>query len=152
MLLIKAGVVETNPGLTTTHKQVWICDICHRQIQVRKKISIRCSRNEHWEHLRCTGICLAQYTDSWTCHQHQESRLTTHIDITLPYPPRPWLKYSPPTPPQPKHRHISHFPNVPPELVNPKPNHVTPKTSYPAPSQTHTHVTNSTYTSHHTHL
>ena len=36
MLLIKAGNVETNPGPTTTRKQVWICDICHRQIQVRR--------------------------------------------------------------------------------------------------------------------
>ena len=32
MLLIKADDVETNPGI-----QVWICDICHRQIQVRKQ-------------------------------------------------------------------------------------------------------------------
>ena len=47
MLLIKAGDVETNnPGPTTTRKQVWICDICHRQIQVRKQISIRCNRIE----------------------------------------------------------------------------------------------------------
>ena len=30
MLLIKAGNVETNPGPTTTGKQVWIRDICHR--------------------------------------------------------------------------------------------------------------------------
>ena len=30
MLPIKAGDVETNPGPTTTHKLVWICDICHR--------------------------------------------------------------------------------------------------------------------------
>ena len=36
MLLIKADDVETNPGPTTTYKQVWICDICHWQIQVRK--------------------------------------------------------------------------------------------------------------------
>ena len=54
MLLIKAGNVETNPGQTTTRKEVWICDICHRQIQVWKKISIRCNRIEHWVHLRCT--------------------------------------------------------------------------------------------------
>ena len=27
LLLIKAGDVETNPGPTTTHKKVWICDI-----------------------------------------------------------------------------------------------------------------------------
>ena len=37
MLLIKAGDVEINPGPTTTRKQVWICDICHRQIQVMKQ-------------------------------------------------------------------------------------------------------------------
>ena len=68
MLLIKAGNVETNPGPTTTRKQVGICDICHRQIQVRKQISIRCNRIEHWVHLRCTGIRLAHYTETWTCH------------------------------------------------------------------------------------
>ena len=78
-LLIKAGDVETNPDPTTTRKQVCICDICHRQIQVRKQISIRCNRIEHWVHLRCTGISLVQYTDTWTCHLHRESRLTTNI-------------------------------------------------------------------------
>ena len=67
----KAGDVETNPGPTTTRKQVWMCVICHRQIQVRKQISIRCNRIEHWVHLRCTGIRLAQYTDTWTCHEHR---------------------------------------------------------------------------------
>ena len=36
LLLIKAGDVEINPGPTTTRKQVWICDICHRQIHGRK--------------------------------------------------------------------------------------------------------------------
>ena len=58
-------------GPPTTRKQVWICDICHIQIQVRKQISIRCNRIEHWVRLRCAGICLAQYTDTWTCHQHR---------------------------------------------------------------------------------
>ena len=32
LLLIKSGDVETNPGLTNTHKQVWICAISHKQI------------------------------------------------------------------------------------------------------------------------
>ena len=45
-------------GSTTTRKQVWICDICHRQIHDRKLISIRI---EHWVHQRCAGIRLAQY-------------------------------------------------------------------------------------------
>ena len=44
MLLIKARDVETNPGPTTIRKQGCICDICHRQIQVRKQISIWCNR------------------------------------------------------------------------------------------------------------
>ena len=78
LLLIKAGVVGTDPCRTTTHKQVWICDICHIQIHRRKKISIRCKRIEHWVHLRCAGMRLAQYTDTWTYHLHNESGLTTH--------------------------------------------------------------------------
>ena len=82
LLLIKAGDVETNPGPTTTHKQVWICDICHKQVHGRKQISIKCNRIEHWVHLRCAGIRLAQYTDIWTHHLHKASRLTTHTDIT----------------------------------------------------------------------
>ena len=104
LLLTKAGDVETNPGPTTSNKQVWICDICHKQIHVRKQISIRCNRIEHWVHLRCAGIRQAQYTDTWTCHLHRESRLTPHTDITSPHSSRPWSK--PPThspPPQPKH-------------------------------------------------
>ena len=30
LLLIKVSDVETNLGSTTTHKQVWICNICHK--------------------------------------------------------------------------------------------------------------------------
>ena len=47
----KTGDVETNLGPTTTCKQVWISNICHIQIQVRKQISRRCNRIEHWVHL-----------------------------------------------------------------------------------------------------
>ena len=89
LLLTKAGDVETNPGPTTQNKKVWICDICHKQIHVRKQISIRCNRIEHWVHLRCAGIRQAQYTDTWTCHLHRESRLTPHTDITPPHRSRP---------------------------------------------------------------
>ena len=123
LLLIKAGGVETNPGLTTTHKQVWICNISHKQIHGRKHISIRCSRNEHWVHLRYAGIRLAQYTDTWTCHLHKESGLTTHTDIIPPHPSRPWSKHSthsPSTPLQPKH--TSNTLLAPTGLVKPKPN------------------------------
>ena len=61
-------------------------DIYHRQIHVRKQISIWCNRIEHWVHLMCAGIRLSQYTDTWTCHVHKESRLTTHTDITPSHP------------------------------------------------------------------
>ena len=66
LLLTKAGDVETNPGPTTLNKKVWICDIYHKQIHVRKQISIGYNRIEHWVHLRCAGIRQAQYTDTWT--------------------------------------------------------------------------------------
>ena len=56
LLLIKADDVETNPSPTTTHKEVWICDICHKQIHGRKQISIMCNRIVHWVHLRCADI------------------------------------------------------------------------------------------------
>ena len=82
-----AGDVETNPGPTTLNKRVWICYICYKQIHVRKQISIRCNRIEHWVHLRCAGIRQAQYT--YTCHLHRESRLTTHTYIIPPHPSRP---------------------------------------------------------------
>ena len=38
---------------------------------------------------RLIQIRQAQYTDTWTCHLHRESKLTTHIDITPPTPPDP---------------------------------------------------------------
>ena len=116
LLLTKAGDAETNPGPTTLNKQVWICDICHKQIHVRKQISIRCNRIKHCVHLSCAGIRQAQATDTWTCHLHRESRLTPHTDITPPHRSRPWSKpptHSPPTPPQLKHTHMSNIPPVP---------------------------------------
>ena len=51
LLLTKAGDVETNPSPTTLNKRVWICDTYYKQIHVRKQISIRCNRIEHWVHL-----------------------------------------------------------------------------------------------------
>ena len=46
LLLLKAGDVETNPGPKHTSTQVWICDICHREI-TRKQTSLRCNHSEH---------------------------------------------------------------------------------------------------------
>ena len=84
LLLIKAGDVETNLDPAISHKRVWICDICYKQIYVRKQISIRCNRNELWVQLRCACIRQAQYTDTWICHLYRESRLTSHTDVTPP--------------------------------------------------------------------
>ena len=111
LLLTKAGDVETNPGPTTLNKKVWICDICHKQIHVRKQISIRCNRIEHWVHLRCAGIRQAQYTDTWTCHLHRESRLTPHTDITPPHRSRPLSK--PPTHPHHRNQNTDTCPTLP---------------------------------------
>ena len=84
------------------NKQIWICDICHRQIHVRKQISIRYNRIEHCMHLRCVGIRLAQFTDTWTGHLHNESILTTHINnTTLPNPGPSHPSTTPPTPHNP---------------------------------------------------
>ena len=118
---------ETNPGPTNTHKQVWICDIYHKQIHVRKQISIRCNMIEHWVHQICTGIRQEQYTDTWTCHLHRQSRLITHTDITphphpdpgpIPYPIPTYTTHTTAT----KHRHTSNTPPVPTGLVKPIPN------------------------------
>ena len=92
LLLTKASDDGTNPGPTALNKKVWISDICHKQIHVRKQISIRCNRIEHWVHLRCAGIRQSQYTDTWTCHLHRESRLTPHTDITPHHRSRPLSK------------------------------------------------------------
>ena len=54
LLLTKAGDLETNPGPTTSNKRVWICDICYKQIHVRKQISIRCNMIEKQRNTRPT--------------------------------------------------------------------------------------------------
>ena len=120
LLLLKAGDVETNPGPKHTRTQVWICDICHREIN-RKQTSVtslRCNHSEHWVHLRCAHIRVDQYTDTWICHLHRGSRLP-HATHTSPYFPltssKPLLHSppTPPTPPHPKHQHTSNSPTSP---------------------------------------
>ena len=96
LLLTKAGDVETNPGPTTLNKKVWICDICYKQIHVRKQISIRCSRIEHWVHLRCAGPnTLHRYLDlpytqriqTHTSHRHNTTPpLPTLVQAPYPLP------------------------------------------------------------------
>ena len=88
LLLLKVGDVETNPGPKHTRTQVWICDICHREIN-RKQTSLRCNHSEHWVHLRCAHIRVDQYTDTWICHLHRGSRLphATHTSDGGAYSP-----------------------------------------------------------------
>ena len=118
LLLTKAGDGETNPGPTTLNKKVWICDICHKQIHVRKQISIRCNRIEHWvppQMCRYPPSTIHRYLD---LPSHRESRLTPHTDITPPHRSRPLSK---PLPTHhlhhPHHRnqntHMSNTPPVP---------------------------------------
>ena len=124
LLLLKAGDVETNPGPKHTRTQVWICDICHREI-TRKQTSLRCNHSEHWVHLRCAHIRVDQYTDTWICHLHRGSRLphATHTSPHFPLASSKPLLHSPPTPPtppHPKHQHTSNSPMSPPKMTNPR--------------------------------
>ena len=70
----QAGHADPLDGWTGSSKK----RMMSRQIHDRKHISIRYNMIEHWVHLRCTGIRLAQYTDTWTCHLHKASGLTAH--------------------------------------------------------------------------
>ena len=88
----KSGWCRDESRSDKSKKQVCVCDICYKQIHVRKQISIMCNRIEQWVHLRSSGIRQAQYTDTWTCHPHRESRLSTHTDITPPHTSRHWSK------------------------------------------------------------
>ena len=163
LLLIKAGDVETNSGPTTLRKRVWICNICYKQIHVRKQISIRCNTIEHCVHIRYAVIHAvirqAQYTDTWTCHLHREYRLTTHTDIIPPHPYRPLSQphthptYTTATKTQ---THVQHSPcshRI--GKAQTKSSHpLIPLSTHVAPSQTHTHITystNSFHPTHHTH-
>ena len=96
----------TNPSPTATHKQVWICDICHQQVHGRKQISIRCNRIEHWVHLRCAVIRPAQHTDTWTCHLHRHTSNTPPVHTGLVKPkPNPLIHSAP------SHTHPTHSTN-----------------------------------------
>ena len=78
-------------------------------------------------HLRCAGILLAQCTDTWSYHLHNESGLTTHTDITQPHPSNPGPSlyplstYTIHTTATQTQTHVQHSP-VPTGLVKPKPN------------------------------
>ena len=98
LLLIKAGDVKTNPGPTTTHKQIWICDICHKQIHGRKQISIRCNRIEHWVHRkmrRYPPITIYRYLDLPSTQRIRTHRHNTNPPFqTLVQAPHPLPTYT----------------------------------------------------------
>ena len=120
--------VETNIDPTTTHKQDCICDICHKQIHCRKQISIRCNRIEHWLHIRCARIRLAQYTDTWTCHLIQ----TRNSRIPNTTPPLQTLVQALHSS-HPHHKHASYNPHDHTGLGKPKPTPLIP--SPPTPTR-----------------
>ena len=108
---------------------------------------------EHWVHLRCAGIHQAQYTDTWTCPLHRESRLTPHTDMSPPHRSRPWSKPLPaPHLHHPHHRNqnTDTCPTLPclHRIGKAQTQFSHPLSTHTAPSQTHTHVTHSTNTSH----
>ena len=106
-----------------------MCDICYKQIHVRKQIAIMCNEVEHW--VQCAGIRQTQYTHTWTCHLHSESRHTTHTDTTPPS--RPWSKpptYTTHTTATKTQTPVQHS-LVPTGLVNPKPNPLIHSTTSP---------------------
>ena len=148
LLLIKAGDVETNPGPTTTHKQVWIYDICHKQIHDSNQISIKCNSIEHWVHLRCAGIRLVQYTDTWTY-----TGLTTHTDITPPLQTLIQAPYTLPTytTATQAHTHVQHSPcsHRIGKAQTQSAHLLGPLSSYAAPNQTYTfHIIHQFLSSH----
>ena len=154
LLLTKAGDVETTPGPTTLNKKVWICDICHKQIHVRKQISIWCNMIEHWVHLRLCryppstihrylDLPSTQIIQTHTSHRHNTTPpLPTHVQAPYPLP-----TYTTATKTQ---THVQHSPcpqrigKAQTQFSHP----LTPLSTHTAPSQTHTHVTHSTNTSH----
>ena len=158
LLLLKAG--ETNPGPKHTRTQVWICDICHREIN-RKQTSLKCNLSEDWVHPRCAHIRMDQYTDTWICHLRlvDPDYLTQHTPHhTFPWPvlnpscihhphhpphltpntnihqtrqrPPPHPKMTNPRLPKP----LIHSPPTPPTPPPPKQIHISHKT--PSPSTT----------------
>ena len=101
LLLIKAGDVDMNPGPTSIHKQVWIWDIYHRQIQVRKHISIRCNM------IKTLGVPKMRRYPPSTIYRYLDPP-STHIILTHNNKHR--LNTTPPSqtkPPIPPHIQVS---------------------------------------------
>ena len=121
LLLTKLGDVETNPGTITLNKQVWICDICHKQIHVRQQISIRCNRIEHWVHFRCAGTIHRYLPSTQIIQTHNSYRHNTNPALqTLVQAPYP-LHTDTKTQMHVKHSPCSHRIGKPNALINSPP-------------------------------
>ena len=140
LLLTKMGDVETNPGQTTSNKRVCICDICYKQIHVRKQISIMCNRYPPRTIHRYLDLPSTQRIQTHNSHRHN----TTPLD---PGPnPLPTLHLH-----HPHHRNqnIDTRPTLPlfpqdGKSQTQSSHPPTPLSNHPAPSKTHTHLTHST--------
>ena len=97
LLLTKTGDVETNPGPTTLNKQVWICDICHKQIHVRKQISkgatvlnTGCTSDVQVSakhNTQIPGLPSTQRIQTHTPHKHNSTPpLPTLVQVPYPLP------------------------------------------------------------------
>ena len=135
----------SNPGPTSTHKHVWISDICHKQIHGRKQISIRCNRIEHWVHLRCAGICQELYiyldlssTQIIRTHNSHRHNTTPPLQTLVQAPTH--SPHTPPTPPQPKHTSTIPCSHRIGKAQTQSSHPLTTLSTHAAPSQTHTHT------------
>ena len=74
MLLLLGGDVETNPGPTTY--------TCKTNIN-KRQTSIQCNnRSKHWIHLKCSGIQLKEYNQTFTCSLHSDQDTSTNSDLS----------------------------------------------------------------------
>ena len=123
LLFTKAGGFETNPGPTTSNKQVWICDICYKQIHGRMQISIMCNMIEHQQMRRYPTSTIHRYLDlpsTQIIQTHNSHRHNTTPPLQTLIQAPAHSPHTPSTPPQPKHRHTSNTSPVPTGLVNTK--------------------------------
>ena len=68
-LLTKAGDIELNPG-----PKVWTCELCKKRIN-KNQTSILCNADKnHWVHLKCSEIEIKNYSNTWTCKQHEKKQ------------------------------------------------------------------------------
>ena len=138
------GDVTINLGPTTWNKQVWICDICHKQIHRYLDLPSTQRIQTHTPHRHNTTPPLPTLVQA----SNPLPTYTTHITATktqthVQHSPCPHrigkaqtqfshpLTPSPPTPPRAKHTHMSHTPPTPLTTLNSSTSPVLDKTPVP---------------------